>query len=178
MESSKLHDWLQIIGLAAVVGSLVFVGLQLKQADDIALAEVLENTTIRELERRAFTASHADIWRKACLGEDLNAEEQVIAGNLYFSYLQDNLNTWLRYKETGLGGAINPRFLTDSYAANIHRYRGFRQMAEAWEDWAEIGVPANGDLVIEFRTAIFQRIGELQEIEPNPTADVKWCGIR
>ncbi|MEJ2129345.1 MAG: hypothetical protein P8X81_10935 [Woeseiaceae bacterium] len=39
MNSEKLHDWLQIIGMAAVVASLIFVGLQLKQSQEIAVAD-------------------------------------------------------------------------------------------------------------------------------------------
>lgn len=35
----KLGDWLQIIGLFGVIGSLIFVGLQLKQTQAIALSE-------------------------------------------------------------------------------------------------------------------------------------------
>ncbi len=38
MNSEKLHDWLQLVGMAAVVASLLFVGLQLKQSQDIAVA--------------------------------------------------------------------------------------------------------------------------------------------
>jgi len=177
MDSSKLHDWLQIVGLAAVVGSLMFVGLQLKQADDIALAEALESTATREIERRALTATHADTWQKACLGAEMNASEEVVAANLYFSYLQGNFNIWMRYEETGIGG-IDRQFLIDSFAANIHRYPGFKQMAESWEKWAELGVRSDDKQVEEYRTAVFQRLSELEDQEPNPTADVKWCGVR
>ena len=38
MDSAKLNDWIQIVGIFAVVASLVFVGLQLKQSQDIAIA--------------------------------------------------------------------------------------------------------------------------------------------
>ena len=35
---SKINDWLQVIGFLGVIGSLIFVGMQLKQTQDIALA--------------------------------------------------------------------------------------------------------------------------------------------
>ena len=38
MNSAKLHDWLQIIGIFAVVASLIFVGFQMKQEHEIAIA--------------------------------------------------------------------------------------------------------------------------------------------
>ncbi len=38
MNTPALNDWLQIIGMVAIVASLAFVGLQLKQSQDIAIA--------------------------------------------------------------------------------------------------------------------------------------------
>ena len=39
MDSRKLHDWMQVIGIFAVVASLVFVGLQIQQDQDIAIVD-------------------------------------------------------------------------------------------------------------------------------------------
>ncbi len=38
MDSAKLNDWMQVVGIFAVVVSLIFVGYQLKQSQDIAIA--------------------------------------------------------------------------------------------------------------------------------------------
>lgn len=38
MKTDTMNDWLQIFGMVAIVASLVFVGLQLKQSQDIAIA--------------------------------------------------------------------------------------------------------------------------------------------
>lgn len=38
MDSAKLNDWMQVVGIFAVVVSLVFVGFQLKQSQEIAVA--------------------------------------------------------------------------------------------------------------------------------------------
>ncbi len=38
MDSAKLSDWMQVVGIFALVASLIFVGLQMKQTHDIALA--------------------------------------------------------------------------------------------------------------------------------------------
>ena len=39
MDSEKLNDWMQVAGIFALVGSLIFVGLQMKQAQEIALSQ-------------------------------------------------------------------------------------------------------------------------------------------
>jgi hypothetical protein len=38
MDSERLNDWMQVVGIFAVVLSLIFVGYQLKQSQDIAVA--------------------------------------------------------------------------------------------------------------------------------------------
>ncbi len=35
MNAEKLNDWLQVIGIFALVASLIFVGLQMKQTEEI-----------------------------------------------------------------------------------------------------------------------------------------------
>ena len=42
MDSSKISDWLQIVGLFGVIVSLVFVGLQMKQSHEIALSSTYQ----------------------------------------------------------------------------------------------------------------------------------------
>ena len=38
MSRDKLRDWLEIVGVFSIVASLVFVGFQIKQTQDIAIA--------------------------------------------------------------------------------------------------------------------------------------------
>lgn len=38
LDSAKLNDWMQVVGIFALVASLIFVGLQMKQTQNIALA--------------------------------------------------------------------------------------------------------------------------------------------
>ena len=38
MASEKVSDWVQILGIVGIIGSLVFVGLQLNQSQEIAIA--------------------------------------------------------------------------------------------------------------------------------------------
>jgi hypothetical protein len=177
MDSQRLHDWLQVIGIAAIVASLIFVGLQLKQSDEIALAEALENVTLIGIEERALIAAHADTWGKACLGEQLTAQERVIAANIFFNYIQNSFNSWIRIRETGIGGT-SAQYYIDSSAANIHRYPGFKQIFLSYSGWSELGARNTGELVTDFSAAILQRVSELEGLEPNPAADVMWCGSR
>jgi len=42
VNSAKLNDWLQVAGMFALVGSLIFVGLQMKQDHEIALSAIYQ----------------------------------------------------------------------------------------------------------------------------------------
>ncbi len=46
LDSAKLSDWLQVVGLFAVVASLIVVGLQMKQTDAIALSAIYQERAI------------------------------------------------------------------------------------------------------------------------------------
>lgn len=45
MNSTKLNNWLQVAGQLGVIASLIFVGLQLKQTQAIALSDTYQNRT-------------------------------------------------------------------------------------------------------------------------------------
>jgi hypothetical protein len=50
MDSAKLNDWMQVVGIFAVVASLIFVGLQMKQSQEIAIADQYQDRADAALE--------------------------------------------------------------------------------------------------------------------------------
>ncbi len=175
MISGKVHDWLQLVGMAAVVASLVFVGLQIKQSDEIAMVELLDNAAIRNLELSTLRANHADIWQKACLGDELSSSEKVVASSIYFSFISNNWNAWVRTTVTGYGLAESDYF-TDVVAANIHRYPGLEKITLSYRDWRTNNSELDTVYVPIYREAIQIRLAELEQLETNPEYDVMWCG--
>ena len=52
MDSAKLNDWMQVIGIFALVASLIFVGLQMQLDREIALSAATQartDTTIQDI---------------------------------------------------------------------------------------------------------------------------------
>jgi len=45
MDSTKLNDWMQVVGIFAVVASLIFVGLQMRQKHEISLSQAYQSRT-------------------------------------------------------------------------------------------------------------------------------------
>ncbi len=58
MDSAKLNDWMQVVGIFAVVASLIFVGLQMKQTHAIALSEIYQERAISSRESSLALASN------------------------------------------------------------------------------------------------------------------------
>ena len=82
MDSAKLNDWLQVIGIFALVASLIFVGLQMKQAQEIGNAERRMTRVANEIELRNAINEHADIWLRGLSGQELDESEAVRFKNL------------------------------------------------------------------------------------------------
>ncbi len=78
MKRTNWKEIAELIGIATIIASLVFVGLQLKQAQSIALNEVA--VTVEANEIALFSAFRADwdIWQRGNAGDDLELSGPVI----------------------------------------------------------------------------------------------------
>lgn len=97
MDSSKLNDWLQVVGLFGVIASLVFVGLQMMQDREIALSAIYQERTNASAEL-ILTAATDESIRSAILkllaqNEDELTDSESLAYDMYISAgqrLRDN----------------------------------------------------------------------------------------
>lgn len=97
MDTSKLNDWIQVVGIFAVVASLIFVGLQMRQAQEISMSQTYQARTAAVAEwNSAFAANPAALsaFRNAADGaedaittQEYDALRRTMSG-LY--YLYDN----------------------------------------------------------------------------------------
>ncbi len=77
-------DWkgiAELIGITAIVASLIFVGLQMKQADDIARYERYSNAS-NPIELANSLSVNREVWLKGCAGDELSAEDWFTFVNL------------------------------------------------------------------------------------------------
>lgn len=104
MDSKKLNDWLQVIGLFALVGSLVFVGLQMRQTQEIALsqayqarAETSMNWMLAQLENDAALSG----WAKMSAGRlgELTSIESTALGAMAAARLIHLENVHYQYQQ-------------------------------------------------------------------------------
>ena len=60
-DMSKLNDWLQVVGMFGVIASLIFVGLQMQQAHQIALSEVYQSRSDASVSMSMSTVSSPEL---------------------------------------------------------------------------------------------------------------------
>lgn len=95
MDSEKLNDWLQVVGTFGLVASLIFVGLEMRQAQVISMSQTYQSRTAATVEwNSAFAANAAALsgFRKAREGNDdqitiqeYDALRRTMSG-MYFLY--------------------------------------------------------------------------------------------
>lgn len=97
MKTEKLRDWLEIVGMFLVVLSLVFVGLEMRQAHEISLSQAYQSRTATAAEwNYELAANPAALsgFLKANEGRDdeITVEERAAVYRMVASvmYLYDN----------------------------------------------------------------------------------------
>lgn len=77
MKRTNWKDVADLIGTAAVVASLVFVGVQLKQEHRMAMASSITEQTTSYQNQASLVNDNAETWRKGLAGEPLTASEAL-----------------------------------------------------------------------------------------------------
>jgi len=176
MRTEKWREIAEAIGVAAIVASLVFVGLQIRQESDIARLELIDRSTEQQRDLKVWIAENSDLWIRGCAGSELSETDQVVFHHIVDMYINQTYNRWVvRYaitEQTGAGG----QYLIDALAANVHRYPGFRSARAARDLWQAEGRRYVDYYVADFGQALEIRLAELAEIDPDPIWDLKHCG--
>jgi len=103
MKNTSWKDIAELIGIAAIVASLIFVGLQMRQDQEIAIAEVSQSSLEAIVQINNDINSHADIWVRGSAGAKLDAVDSVIFENLVFNLRYRALVETRSRERLGLG---------------------------------------------------------------------------
>ena len=164
---------MEAVGMASIVASLVFVGMEVHQsgraANDAALAS--DASIVAELE--SLVLSYPDVWRRGCEGEDLDSTEALIFAHIHHAYVFHYFLRWVRDKK---GVDVSSASMSiDNLAMNIYRNPGF---AREWENHraSRHQVPKKVDLEV-FRRLVNERVAEYPSFENPPLDFSSRCGL-
>jgi len=152
MNSAKINDWIQVFGIFALVASLIFVGLQMRQDHEIAKVMIYQSRASTTAEILATMASIPDSVAaqiKSSIGEPITAQEMMLgqfrlraiftlADNSLFQYQEGFLpeDHWLSVRNSVRGLISSSQFVRDHVASNLDGYRvGYRdELIEIMKD--------------------------------------------
>ena len=118
------------VGVAAIVGSLVFVGLQMRQAEQLASAELAVSLAGPSQELIATITEHAGIWRRGNAGEPLDPDDRVIYEELIRA--KWSMAFWEAYSYQQLGSTLN--IAAHSFAMFLFDNPGARRTWQTEQD--------------------------------------------
>jgi len=99
MELSDLASIAEIIGLVALVPSLIYVGLQIRTGNRETRAATIQSTLSSEMEMIAVLTENAAVWDKVVTGEPLSDGVETRKGILLFKlFMTDSENWYLQFK--------------------------------------------------------------------------------
>ncbi len=125
MKRKNLKDIAELVGTLAIVASLIFVGLQLEQSQNIANADRLNARAANWIELHSLLADHSDVWGRGLAGAELSDSEAVIFEHLmraYGSFYMNSANS-----AQSLGDGATAAYIARSFAGFLHENPGARQ---------------------------------------------------
>ena len=156
MDSKKLHDWIQIIGIVAVVGSLIYVGLELRQEQRLARADLGSQSfqITAELHLTLTDPDFAKAWTKMLERPDrlTTQERHQVDGVLHAAKTLVMRECYLTDRGVfaecrGLVFNIGPVFFGSDYAQNWWRKnRSDEPMLPGWIDEEIANSSSSADL--------------------------------
>jgi len=178
MKEASWTDIAQLIGIIAIVVSLIFVGLQLRQSQQLGYSEILANFNDRKAAVSELLTDHAEIWHKACSGDVLDESSKIIARVLFDAVLRD---VYLEYVAYDIGIASSDsakRRLIEGFAARLWKYPGMKQMFDSSRSWHQGTVESVGiSLAPGLMSGIVDRLEELESSDKEPIMDTAFCGM-
>jgi hypothetical protein len=103
MDFAKINDWLQVIGMFGVIASLIFVGLQMKQTQEIALSNTYQARAHASVERNmaattspVLLSAEAKIW----VGKEdkLTPQEIVVLAHNFYADMDTYENNHYQFE--------------------------------------------------------------------------------
>jgi len=175
MDSAKLNDWMQVVGIFALVASLVFVGLQMKQTQEIAAFEGMTDSSERLLAYRTILAEHADAWAKGCQGEELTPEERVQFASTYESFILSSYIGWSRALQEEFG-TLDAEAVIRRTALSFSRFPALSKYADSRASWLGPRGMYQDERVVRFRELLARDVAMLEREGDEVAIDVAFCG--
>ncbi len=151
VNSAKLNDWMQVVGIFAVVASLIFVGLQMRADRSFAVIDAISSRVDATVGLADLIGNNKAVWVSGLSGAELSDADQAT-----FQAMTEAVDTyfiahWVRLNS--IGGADLGENVARGYAFEIYSHVGLRR---AWIEQTEHLRVKDNALGIDDRPSRFQ----------------------
>ena len=165
LRSENWKDIAELIGIAAIVASLIFVGLQLKQDRNIATAERWSYNDQRAASLSGLVTANRDLWVKGLKGEELSEVDQAAFQSIGVAVIQRHENEMRR--AVTLSYVDRPGLIAKTLAYRLYQYPGLRRVYRVYFDERRMEAAAFGRSPnFTFRAEVEGALAELDRSSP------------
>jgi len=119
MKEKNWKDIVELIGIAAIVGSLIFVGLQVRQDQQIAIAATFSTAIEATSNLASLIETNSETWKKGLDGGELSAADEIEFLAMVAAVEAFQLNMYIRFDRLEIGDAERS-YRTYAYAIYLH----------------------------------------------------------
>lgn len=155
----------ELVGISAIVASLIFVGFQLRQDRSIAQAAVFSESENSVNGLVEILTSNREIWVNGLKGEPLTEVEQAAFDNMVWALHTRRFGQYQRNLRLGVFPA---HYAIEFYAFDIYQYPGLRRSFER-----RIATVSKRSSVFDrpdaggFQTLLLEKLAELDASKPD-----------
>ena len=127
MEFRKFNEIAELVGIVAIVTSLIFVGLQVRQSQLIALAELEGEIASASIEMASLISDNSEVWHRGITNEELDASEATLFKGIVVTLSDRAISIQSQFRL--LGDDASADSIVHDFAAFLYHRPGARR---AW----------------------------------------------
>jgi len=144
VEFKKFNEIAELVGIVAIVASLIFVGLEMRQSQKIALAEIEASYASASVEIASLISDNSEVWSRGIADEELGDSDAAIFESILVALSDRNWS--LQYQMRLLDRHDYADAVVHQFAAYIHKRPGLRR---AWTE-READLKADRELLTPY----------------------------
>ena len=167
MKTGNWKDSAELVGIAAIVASLIFVGIQLRQEQRIAQVELNQNSTAINSDIQIAISNIADTWAKSNAGDVLTDSETLAIERIIMAHYRMTVTD--TFERRRLGGVGNTSAVF--FAVWLFQNPGARKIwqLQMEEDLNQYGQIASSVPIFGVYEEVLAYLDELESLNSSQT---------
>ena len=166
MKTANWKTAAELLGMSAIVASLIFVGLQLRQEQAIALVDTYGTIVESSQGVLDLVGQHPKIWEKGLLGEELSTPDEIVFSGIVRALVNHHTFMFIRFVRIGPGDSET---ILHDFAYALYVFPGLRSRWETDGEFLELRLTAQNRPVssISLRPRIDRYLRDFERNKPS-----------